>query len=352
MERLEALRQHLKNENLPAILVTNPVNVAYLSGFTGTAGVLLITEKQAYLLTDFRYLEQAGQQAAGFTVVDAAGDIWEKAAKTLGDVPALAVESDHLTVDTYGKLAQAFGKTQLKAIISPLRCLRQIKSAQEIRAIKTAAALADQAFVHILPLIKPGVRERDLALELEFFMRRQSAEGLAFPIIVASGYRSAMPHGTASDKVIAEGEAVVLDFGCIVDGYCSDMTRTVFVGKVTARQRTVYEAVLAAQKTALAYLQPGISGRQADSLARDVLKEYGLAEYFGHGLGHGVGREVHEEPRLSPLSDDMLQSGMVVTVEPGVYLQQEFGVRIEDLVVITDDGICNLTAGSKELLCL
>lgn len=352
MERLEALRQHLRNENLPAILVTNPVNVAYLSGFTGTAGVLLITEKQAYLLTDFRYLEQAGQQAAGFTVVDAAGDIWEKAAETLGDVPALAVESDHLTVDTYGKLAQAFGKTQLKAIISPLRCLRQIKSAQEIRAIKAAAALADQAFVHILPLIKPGVRERDLALELEFFMRRQSAEGLAFPIIVASGYRSAMPHGTASDKVIVEGEAVVLDFGCIVDGYCSDMTRTVFVGKVTARQRTVYEAVLSAQKTALAYLQPGISGRQADSLARDVLKEYRLAEYFGHGLGHGVGREVHEEPRLSPLSDDMLQSGMVVTVEPGVYLQQEFGVRIEDLVVITDDGICNLTAGSKELLCL
>ncbi|NLM52532.1 MAG: aminopeptidase P family protein [Firmicutes bacterium] len=354
MERLNALRQKLQEKNLAAALITDPVNVAYLSGFTGTAGFLVVTEKAAALFTDFRYLEQAQAQAPAFEIIDVAGKQWEKVNAFLTDhqVQTIAVEKDHLTVHTYDEIARTCAGIELQKLSSPVAELRRIKSREEIESIKKAQALTDAAFHYILDKVRPGVSEQELALELEFYLRKHGAAGLAFNMIVASGPRSALPHGTASPKVLAEGDAVVFDFGCIVDGYCSDMTRTVFVGRVSQKQRQVYEAVLAAQEKALSELRAGLTGRQAHALARDVLAEHGFAAYFGHGLGHGVGREIHEAPRLSPLSEDVLACGMVVTVEPGVYLPGEFGVRIEDMVVIGENGVENLTKSKKELFCL
>ncbi|MCR3923010.1 MAG: aminopeptidase P family protein [Firmicutes bacterium] len=354
MERLDALRRQLQGEGRDAFLVSNPLNVAYVSGFTGTAGLLLITEKEAYLLTDFRYVEQAQQQAPAFKTIDAKGKLWQVAHTLLVDAGCkiLTVEADHLTVDTYEKIVAALDELVVEGIASPVAKLRTIKSPAEIAAITAAQKLTDAAFTHILSFIKPGMREREIALELEFMMRKNGASGLSFEMIVGSGSRAALPHGVASAKELLVGDAVVLDFGCIVNGYCSDMTRTVFVGQASAKQREVYQAVLAAQQAALDKLRAGLSGQQADALARDVLVAAGFGEQFGHGLGHGVGREIHEAPRLSPTAEDILATGMIVTVEPGVYLPGEFGVRIEDMVVIEENGIRNITVSSKELFCV
>ncbi|MDW7651442.1 MAG: Xaa-Pro peptidase family protein [Bacillota bacterium] len=352
-KRTEALRAHLQQENAAAILITNPVNVAYLSGFTGTLGYLLVTEKAAWLLTDFRYLEQARAQAAGWDIVDVCGSAWKQVAALLDEegIRGLLAEGDHLTVDVFEKVQAALEGVTLQVAPSPVGMLRKIKSEQEISLIEAAVRLTDQAFDHILTFIQPGVPERDIALELEYFMRKNGASGPSFDMIVASGERSALPHGVAGEKTLEHGDAVVMDFGCVLNGYCSDMTRTVFVGDVSARQREVYDAVLASQKAALASLRAGLTGKEADALARDVLAGFGLSGHFGHGLGHGLGREVHEVPRLSPAAVDVLEPGMVVTVEPGVYLGGEFGVRIEDVVVIEEKGVRNLTGSSKELFC-
>jgi Xaa-Pro aminopeptidase len=353
VERLTLLRKQLQEANREAILVSNPVNVAYLSGFTGTAGTLLLTAQQAYLLTDFRYVEQAQQQAPAFEIIDIKNKPWQVTAELLADngCRALTVEADYLTVDTYQEIVAALEAVSVEAAASPVTPLRAVKTADEIKAIEKAQQLTDAAFKQILAYVKPGVRERDLALELEFMLRKGGAAALSFTMIVASGSRSALPHGVASDKTLAVGDAVVFDFGCIVDGYCSDMTRTVFVGEASDKQREVYDIVLAAQEAALANLRAGISGKEGDAFAREVIAAAGYGDYFGHGLGHGVGREIHEAPRLSPTYEGLLEPGMVVTVEPGIYLPGEFGVRIEDMAVIEEQGIRNLTAASKELYC-
>ncbi|HZK25845.1 MAG TPA: aminopeptidase P family protein [Oscillospiraceae bacterium] len=354
MDRLNVLRKQLQLEGREAILVANPINVAYLSGFTGTAGSLLITNSQAYLLTDFRYVEQAQQQAPAFETIDTKNKLWPLAADLLADnaCQTLTVEADYLTVDTYEEVVTGLAAIAVEAAASPVTPIRVVKTAEEIKAMEKAQKLTDAAFSQILEQIKPGVRERELALELEFMMRRGGASGLSFTMIVGSGSRSALPHGVASEKILAVGDAVVLDYGCIVDGYCSDMTRTVFVGQASDKQREVYQLVLAAQEAALAKLQAGVSGRDGDAFAREVITAAGYGEYFGHGLGHGVGREIHESPRLSASYEGLLEPGMIVTVEPGIYLPGEFGVRIEDMVVIEEQGIRNLTASSKELYCL
>ena len=353
-ERKKLLQKRLVEDEIKALLVTNPVNIAYLCGFTGTSGYMLVTPKEAYLLTDFRYLEQARSQAGRFPIVDVAGSVWKQVAALLAreQIVTLAVEGDHLTVEAFEKLTAQLAGIETKAYSSPVNQLRVIKDPSEQAAIKAAVALTDQAFTHILPKIKPGVREVDLALEMEFYLRKNGASGPSFTFIVASGQRSALPHGVAGEKRLASGDTVVLDFGCVLDGYCSDMSRTVFVGDVTERQKNVYQNVLEAQQRALELLRPGMTGCEADALARDVLAKYGFADCFGHGLGHGLGRVVHEEPRLSPVSEDVLEPGMVVTVEPGVYIDGEFGVRIEDVVVITENGVENLTKSSKEIFCL
>ncbi|MCW3490284.1 Xaa-Pro peptidase family protein [Dethiobacter alkaliphilus] len=354
LKRVDNLRERLAEDEIAALLVTNPVNIAYLSGFTGTSGYLLVTPQKAYLLTDFRYLEQARAQSASFTIVDVAGAPWKQVSSLLAKdkLGELVVEGDHLTVDVFDKLTAQLEGVTTKALPSPVNGLRSVKDKSEQEAIAAAVSLTDEAFTHILPFIRPGVREAEVALELEFFLRKNGASGPSFSFIVASGTRSALPHGVAGDKLLETGDAVVLDFGCVLDGYCSDMSRTVFVGSATERQKDVYYRVLEAQQSALEQLRPGMNGTEADALARNVLAKYDLTEKFGHGLGHGLGRVIHEAPRLSPVSEDVLKPGMVVTVEPGVYISGEFGVRIEDVVVITEDGVVNLTKSSKDLVCI
>lgn len=354
-ERLQKLRALLSGSDSPALLVTYPVNVTYLTGFTGTTGYALVTGENAYLLTDFRYLEQAREEAALFEVVDVTCAAWEKTGKILeGEgVRTLALEAEHLTVETFGKISAALpGSVTPLPGASPVGMMRRIKSREEIQAIEAAVRLADEAFAHILAFLAPGVREVEAALELEYFMRRQGAKNVSFDLIVASGKRSALPHGVAGKKPLEPGDAVVLDLGCILDGYCSDLSRTVFIEAVSSEQKKVYQAVLDAQRAALDVIHAGMTGREADAPARDLLAGKGMAEFFGHGLGHGLGREVHEGPKLSPAADEMLEAGMVVTVEPGVYLEGRFGVRIEDVVVVEEGGCRNLTSSTKDLLCL
>jgi len=349
--RLERLRSLMSTRKIEAVLFSNPVNIAYLSGFTGTAGCLLVTAEKSCLFTDFRYLLQAQHEAKEFTIVDGGQSGWHKVAESLAlfGFDSLTVEADHLTVDGCHRLDTALSGVTVNAVPSLATELRRIKSVEEKKALEAAVVLTDQAFIHILPYLRAGVRERDVALELEFFLRRHGATAASFQFIVASGHRSALPHGVAGDKLLVHGDAVVLDFGCVLNGYCSDLTRTVFVGSCSERQQQVYNAVLTAQEQALAQIRAGISCGEADALARGVLAEHGLAEYFGHGLGHGLGREVHEAPRVSAAVNDLLAAGMVITVEPGVYFSGEFGVRLEDVVVVEEKGVRNLTRSAKDL---
>lgn len=263
--------------------------------------------------------------------------------------PRLAFEAESTPYALFAELREALGSEPVptKGLVSELRL---VKSPAEIATLREAARITDEAFAHILDVIRPGLREVDVALELERFMRRAGAEGASFAIIVASGVRSAMPHGVASSKPLARGELVTLDFGAKVAGYHADMTRTVALGEVSEAHERLYDAVLRAQEAALAAVAPNAEGRAVDAVARDSLAAAGLAEGFTHGLGHGVGLEVHERPRLSRLSQDTLRPGMVVTVEPGVYRPGDAGVRIEDLVVVTDAGCERLSGSPKALL--
>lgn len=347
--RLEALRSSVSGYGAEALLVTTPANVRYLSGFTSPDdAVVLVLPDSALLITDGRYGAQAEQESAlPFEIVsDALATVAEHAQRL-----TLAVEGDHLTLKRYQQLAKQVGYDPVvtDGLFTPLRL---VKSAAEIDQLREAARITDLAFEAALEMMAPGVREVEVALELERAMRLAGAEGSAFEIIVASGVRGAMPHGVASQKRLAAGELVTLDFGAVVAGYHADMTRTVAIGEPDAEQRRLYEAVLAAQVAALAAVAPGKSGRELDAVARDILAEHGLAERFVHSLGHGTGLVIHEGPRLSSKSDDLLSPGMTVTVEPGVYVPGFTGLRIEDLAVVTADGHEVLSSSPKELIVL
>lgn len=352
--KLTALREKMRSENLDGFFVANPFNRRYLSGFTGTSGNLVITTHSAQLITDFRYVEQAAQQAPDFTVVRHERDILECVGEQVkkGGVKRLAFEKDHVTYSLYQKLASFTEGIELVPVQGIIEELRLMKTPEEIAIIKEAASIADQAFTHILEFIKPGVTERQVSNELEFTMRRLGATASSFDTIVASGLRSALPHGVATDKQIQSGELVTLDFGAYYQGYCSDITRTISVGKPDPKLEHIYSIVLKAQLNGVQKVGPEMSGKEADSLTREIISEAGFAEYFGHGTGHGIGLEIHEGPTLSPRGEYNLQPGMVVTVEPGIYLPGLGGVRIEDDVVITDQGCDILTSSPKEFIIL
>ncbi|NNV05353.1 Xaa-Pro peptidase family protein [Geobacillus sp. C56-T2] len=353
MEKLEKLRKLLQEHGIDGLLVTNGYNRRYLTGFTGTAGVALVSCDGAVLITDFRYVEQATKQADGFEVVEHSGPIVKEIAhqvKRLG-IKRLGFEQENVTYAAHQTYQEAIG-AELVPTSSLVEKLRLIKSGAEIKIVKEAAAIADAAFAHILSFIRPGVTEIEVANELEFFMRKQGASSSSFDTIVASGYRSALPHGVASEKTIERGELVTLDFGAYYKGYCSDLTRTVAVGDISAELRTIYEVVLEAQRRGMAGLKAGITGKEADALTRDYIREKGYGDYFGHSTGHGIGLEIHEGPTLSFRSDAVLEPGMVVTVEPGIYIPGLGGVRIEDDTVITADGNEALTHSPKELIIL
>lgn len=350
--RLEKLRNSIAAAEIDGLMVTRPENRRYISGFTGSSGALVITADKAVLITDFRYVEQAKIQAPEFEVVMHGTPFVATLKEVLAScgVRRLGFESDHLTFAQHRSYSEALEGIELVPAEGLVEKIRIIKDAGEIEALAKAAELGDAALEEVLRMVRPGVTERELALELEFFMRRHGADKVGFDFIVASGERSALPHGVASDKEIKLGDLITFDFGCYYEGYTSDMTRTVVLGKADAKQREIYELVLRAQLAALEAIKPGASGVEVDKVARDIISAAGHGEHFGHGLGHGVGLMVHEGPRLSPSSADVLEPGMVVTDEPGVYIPGWGGVRIEDLVVVTEEGSRVLTKFPKELI--
>jgi Xaa-Pro aminopeptidase len=348
---LETLRQSIAKHNADALLVTHPANVRYLSGFTSPQDArILVTLDKILFITDGRYTVQAQQEVtletqiiptSKVTVIDYLAELVKPY--------KLAVEANHMTLD----VAKAFQEKSGRDVIATMNLvtdLRLIKSPQELDFMREAAALADKAFTYILNVLDTGMMEIEVALELERFLRKQGSEGVAFDIIVASGERSSMPHGLASQKIIQMGELVTLDFGAKLHGYHSDMTRTVGMGDVPDDQQELYAAVLETQELALAQIGPKKNGKVIDQIARDNFKKYKLDEYFVHSLGHGVGLEIHEGPALSQRKEDILEVGMTVTVEPGVYVPGKAGVRIEDLVVVTAQGCERLSHSPKTYL--
>ncbi|MDR5695450.1 MAG: Xaa-Pro peptidase family protein [Armatimonadota bacterium] len=351
MTRLERLRKLMEEQGVPAMMVMKPENRTYVSGFDGTAGIALVTETEALLLVDFRYTEQATQQAPQFQVIQTSPQPYETLVQVVRErqIGRIGFEADYLPYGQVQKLAEALRPVELLPIESVDR-IRWIKDQEEQARIARAVEIADSAFAHILQYLRPGVTEQEIAIELEYFMRRQGASKPAFDTIVASGPRSALPHGRASEKVLERGDLVTLDFGAVYRGYCSDCTRTIVLGKATEEQRKIYTIVLEAQERALEALRPGVKGKDVDGVARSCIAEKGYGEHFGHGLGHSVGLAIHETPTLSTRDENVLEPGMVLTVEPGIYLPGWGGVRIEDLAVVTEDGCRVLTKAPKTLL--
>lgn len=351
MTKLTNLRNKMKEEQIDGLLVASPINRRYITGFTGTAGVALITERDAVFITDFRYTAQASEEAENFTIIEHTTPIVDEIAKQIKHlhIEKLGFEQDHMTYAIYKQYEEQFF-TRLVPVSNLIESLRLIKTETELQLLRDAAEIADAAFDHILTIIKPGVKEIDVANELEFFMRRQGATSSSFDIIVASGYRSALPHGVASEKEIVPGELVTMDFGALYKGYCSDITRTVAVGDISEELDTIYHIVLEAEKRGVAGIKAGMSGKEADDLTRSYITEQGYGANFGHSTGHGIGLEVHENPRLAPTSTDVLQKNMVVTVEPGIYVTNIGGCRIEDDIIITDSGNEVITHSPKELI--
>ena len=349
--RLERLLKKISDEKVDAILIGKPENVFYISGFNGDSTFLFISKNFRKLITDGRYTEQAESQAKNFEVIKHTEGIFSKLADEVKNsaVKKIGFEGNFFTFDEYEKLRENLPDVELKSV--EINSLRQIKDAAEIFCIRRACEIADKSFAEILKFIKAGVREIEVAAELEYFMRKFGSERAAFETIVASGVRGSLPHGRATDKIIEHGDFVTLDFGAVYNGYHSDMTRTICVGKASNRQREIYNAVLDAQIYGLEFIKIGIGGKAIDEKVRERLKNSGYGEYFVHGLGHSLGLEIHEEPRLSPRSTcESLEKNMIVTDEPGVYIPNFGGVRIEDTVLVTENGAETLTKSPKNLL--
>ncbi|HUF36365.1 MAG TPA: aminopeptidase P family protein [Gemmatimonadales bacterium] len=353
LERQAALRAALLAEGLEGLLVTHLANIRYLTGFTGSAGLLVIGADRTALVTDFRYAVQGPAEAAGAADVEVdQKSVWDRLGKVLGGWPAgsLGIESHALTVRDAERLG-TLTRHRLVPTTDLVERLRMVKSPEEVAAIRAAASLAQDALAEVLPTVRVGQSERHIGAALEGALRRRGSEWHPFPTIVASGPRSALPHARTSAREVGRGEWLLLDFGAQVDGYCADLTRTVIVGgRATDRQRTVHEVVRAAQTRALEHLRPGMTGREGDALAREIIAARGFGEAFGHSLGHGLGLEVHEAPRLAPTAEAALPQHAVVTVEPGVYLPGWGGVRLEDDLYLGPVGPERLSDGRTELV--
>lgn len=352
--RDQKLQNLLKEKKLDAILVSDGYNMRYLSGFTGATGYLLITKNSKYLFTDSRYTIAATTQAPDYTVVevDAARDYCAAINKVLDEakVGTLGFEALQVRYSTYEQFKEHLTAKELVPLTGELTRLRRIKTAEEIELHRQAEHIGDIAFTEILKELKPGVTELEVAAKLEYIMKMNGADKLSFESIIASGINSSKPHAEPGHKKIASGDFVTMDFGCVYQGYCSDMTRTVVVGRADEKQKEIYHTVLKAQLAVLEMLKPGLPGKAYDKVARDVIYDAGYEGYFGHGLGHSVGLEIHENPRFSMLEEETIETGMIMTVEPGIYIPEFGGVRIEDMVVMTEDGYENLAHSEKELI--
>lgn len=354
MEKIKNLRDALTEKGLDALLVTSTYNRRYLTNFTGSSGVALITKDKALFITDFRYVEQATTQCEGFEIVKHEGLISSEVAAQIKNhgLAKVGFEQDYMTFSEYGTYRKVVTSAELVPVNGMVENLRLIKTDAEISIIKEATKIAESAFDHILGYIRPGVTELEVSNELEFYMRKLGATSSSFDIIVASGARSALPHGVASSKVIETGDFVTLDFGAYYNGYVSDMTRTVSVGEPAAELKKIYDIVLEAQLRGVNGIKAGIKGKEADALTRDYITEKGYGEYYGHSTGHGIGLEVHEGPGLSFRSDLVLEPNMIVTCEPGIYIPNLGGVRIEDDLIVKNGGNENLMSSPKNLIIL
>lgn len=351
--RLEKFRNLMAEQELDGFLVSQPDNRRYLSGFTGSSGLLIITAETQALATDSRYYEQVKQECPDWELIEVGYDLEDNLLELLRERELggrwVGYEAGHKTVAGLHAWERALkGRLVLVDTTGFVESLRMVKAPEEIEKIRKAVLLADRAYEHVAGWLEPGMTETQVAWELERFMRTGGAGALSFEPVVASGPNGAKPHARATERVIQVGEPITMDFGCVVDGYCSDLTRTVCLGDpVDERYIKVWETIRQAQEAAEAGAKGGMTGEAVDKLARDIIKEAGFEENFGHGLGHGVGMAVHEQPRFSFTYPDEVPSGSVMTVEPGIYIAGWGGVRLEDMVVVTDDGVEMLTTAPK-----
>ncbi len=352
-KRIDAIRAMVKAENLDGVIVNHLDHIRYLTGFTGSSAMLIIGSNKADFFTDFRYKDQSAKQVKGAKIHIVSGDPTAK----LNEFPEFNAQNyrygyngEFLTVSGAKRLAEALPKSLLVPADSIFAELGWVKDAEEVASITKAAEISDLAFERVLPLVRPGIREIEVAAELEYQMIMLGSEKAAFESIVASGYRSSLPHGAASKKKIKKGDFVTFDFGATVNGYVSDITRTIVVGKANAKQKKIYNLVLKANKAGIKKVKAGVTGKVVDGACRKIITNAGYGKNFGHGTGHGIGFFVHVGPRLSTISEDKLKVNNVLTVEPGIYISGWGGVRIEDDVVVTRTGCRVITKAPKNLL--
>lgn len=351
-ERLKRLRKVILSKDLDGMLVSAESNVSYISGFTGDSSLLVVTSAKQYFITDFRYVEQAASECPGWTVVRRGKDgLWKTAAAAMaeGGVRKLGFESGHLTHAGHAKLAEAAEGVTLTPLADVVETLRAVKTPEEIERIEEALRTQESALREVLAWIRPGITEKRVAAELDCRMRLGGAERPAFETIVATAERASLPHARPTERVISQGDAVLVDWGATCFFYNSDLTRVVHFGTVSREFRAVYDIVRSAQERALAVIRPGVTFSEVDGAARGFIAERGHGESFGHALGHGVGLEVHESPVVREGNTERLQPGMVFTVEPGIYIPGWGGVRIEDMVLVTDDGVRVLSDFERDL---
>ncbi|MBI2266011.1 MAG: aminopeptidase P family protein [Armatimonadetes bacterium] len=353
-ERVMMLLESLGHQELEGMIITRPENRRYLTGFSGSAGVFLILKGKGHLFVDSRYIEQAQEECPLLEVILVESVDFGTSAQIVDlirdtRVGALGFEADHLTFDQHRVLSEKLPFVTLKPMHQLVEDHRRIKNPDEIARIREAAVITDRAYGRIRPCLRPGARERDVCTEIQYQLRKEGSEGESFDTIVVSGARSSLIHGQSSHKEIHAGDTVLMDFGAVFQGYHADMTRTVVMEKASSKQREVFTLLLKAQEAALSLIQPGVTCEEVDTAAREVLKEGGYGDYFTHGIGHGVGLAIHEAPRLKKGIAIPLVSGMVVTVEPGIYIPGEWGCRIEDLVLVTDQGCEVLSHSPKEM---
>ncbi len=353
MEKFEKIFKSI-DSNIDAVLISSDVNRRYFTGMKSSAGFVLAFKEKAYLLIDFRYIEKAKSVVTNCEVV-----LMTSVKKQVNELlkkhnaKVMAVESEVVTISELNNYKKCFEVSEIDttdSLSKAIRDLRSVKSKEEIEKIQKAQKIAEKAFDNVLNFIKPGVTEKEIALQLDFYMLKNGAEALSFETIALAGKRTSLPHGVPSDAVVKDGDFVLMDYGAVFDGYHSDMTRTICVGKPSEEMKEVYEIVLKAQKEAISKICAGVKGCDMDKISRDIITKNGYGDYFGHSLGHGVGVEIHEFPNLSPMSEYKLKENNVVTVEPGIYIPEKFGVRIEDFVVVNKNGCYNLTNTIKQLI--
>ena len=361
MSRKEIIKSILDASDVNAILITDPYSLRYYTGFRGGEGVAVVTGNRSVLMVDSRYTEAAEKESdfevIEFSVKRPLKDILLEIVRS-ENVTAVGFEDQSITFADYTRYNKYFndgsaeGKEEIKTapMGDSLLIPRQIKTPEEIELLREAEHIGDMAFDDILGILKPGMTELEVAAEIEYSMKKHGAEGLSFDTIAASGVNSSMPHAIPSSKKLAEGEFITMDFGCIYQGYCSDMTRTVCIGKASDEMKQVYNIVLSAQLSVLENLKPGMMCKDVDRIARDYITAQGFGEYFGHGLGHGVGLYIHESPAFNTRDTSIVKPGMIETDEPGIYLPGRFGVRIEDMALITEDGVEPLANSPKRLI--